>query len=107
MGLYGVVPLLEMPFEDNHAFNSSEMKGGARSLCTCPDIPKVENRFSSHLMTVDVAVFFTGKANGDLEYSSTIVRRNGLFREGRGSLKSINMRSNDCVAFFSWTLSGR
>ena len=55
-------------------------------------------------MTVDVAVFFTGKANGNLEYSSTIVRRNGLFLEGRGSLKSINMRSNDCVAFFSWTV---
>lgn len=97
--------LLAMLFENNHAFSSSVMKHGPRLECTCPGIPKIENKFPRHLITVDVATFFTGKVNGNLEYSSTIVRRNGIFLEGKKPLKSIDMRSNGCVALISWTLS--
>ena len=65
------------------------------------------NTFSNFcLNTLDVATFFTGKANRNLVYSSTIVRWNELLLEGRWPLKSINMCSNGCVASISWTLSG-
>ena len=49
---------------------------------------------------------FTGKAKGNLEYSSITVSMNGLVFPGNGPLKSIDIRSNGWVAFIKCTLSG-
>ena len=75
--------LLAMPFMNNHALILSDMKDG----------PRLESTYPRYLITVDVATFFTGKANRNLECSSTILRRNGLFLERKGPLKSIDTHS--------------
>ena len=90
-GLYLLVLLVAIPFVCKYCLTSSERKSGALSLCIKPGIPKMEKSWLKHLITVLLSMFLQGKANGNLEYSSTRVSMYLLpvADDGSGPLKSM------------------
>ena len=99
MGLHGVLRLFARPFENNYALSLSDMNDGPELECTYSGIKKIKKKFSRYLITVDVAT------ESKWKYSSIVMRRNWLFFQGKGPFQLIDIHSNSCVAFISWTLS--
>ena len=71
------------------------MKDVPRSECTYAGMRNKENRVVKHLITVEVVISEHGNTKGNLEYSSTTVKKY-LFSLllGNGPLKSIFGLSN-------------
>ena len=70
-------------------------------------MPNRENRVVKYLITDDVDISGKGNTNGNLEYSSTIVRKYlFLLLLGNCPLTSIFILLKGCVALMSGTSSG-
>ena len=94
--------LVATPFELQKFLIAVALKAVALSECIKPGTPHNVNSSFKCLITVCACMFGQGKQNGKREYSSTMTSKKTLrLQEGKGPLKSIDMRSRGCVAFTS------
>jgi len=99
VGLYGVVRLVDTPFEVRNSRSSQLMEEAPLSEWMKAGIQQTVNSDVNALTTLSVDKSRHGNTNGNREYSSTTVRKYSFWLLlGRGPLKSILSFSNDCVA---------